>query len=333
MLSVIDNVLLEPFPYADQQRLFSIVIHDLSSNEAGDRTVFPPAEFLDYREQNRIFDDVMGVGISRALWTTGGAPADTVVPMPEPNSKATIVSMAVLASAAATLLHEGLGHGATAWLRGDIPTELTSNHLSAIRPDRWVDAAGTLINLLVGSLALLLARAVAGRANLRYFFWILAALNLLPGTGYFVFSGIFGFGDWQEVIRGLPHQGALRTTMTILGAALYVCVVRLLAIAVKPFVSHRSAYNAVGRLPYYAACLFSCAAGALDPLGLKLFLVSTIPAAFGGSSGLLWADAFLRPAPTEPALSVSRQPAWWIAAVVLGILYIVVLGRGWKFAH
>jgi hypothetical protein len=52
--------------------------------------------------------------------------------MAERHSKATIISMAVLASAAATLLHEGVGHGVTAWLRGDVPTQLTSNHLSRV---------------------------------------------------------------------------------------------------------------------------------------------------------------------------------------------------------
>src|SRR6478609_2949407 len=37
-----------------------------------------------------------------------------VAPMPEPNDKRTIISMAVVASAAATLLHEGVGHGVVA---------------------------------------------------------------------------------------------------------------------------------------------------------------------------------------------------------------------------
>jgi hypothetical protein len=46
--------------------------------------------------------------------------------MSEQHCNATIVSMAVIASAVATLLHEGVGHGVTAWLRGDVPTELTS---------------------------------------------------------------------------------------------------------------------------------------------------------------------------------------------------------------
>src|ERR1700761_1569784 len=252
----------------------------------------------------------------------------TVVAMPEPHDKMTIVSMAVIESAAATLLHEGLGHGVTAWLLGDIPTELTSNHLSSLRPDRWVDAGGTLMNLLAGASSLLAARVAGDRANVRYFFWIFAAFNLLHGTGYLLFSGISGFGDWNEVIRGLPHQGALRIGMTVFGAVLYFFAVWLLATSVRPFVPERRTYNVVGRLPYCAAALFSCAAGVLDPLGIKLLLVSTIPAAFGGSSGLLWADSLLPRTMAGRPLLVRRETVWWFAAAVLGALFLVLLGRG-----
>ena len=49
----------------------------------------------------------------------------------------TIVSMAVIASAIATLLHEGVGHGLTAFVRGDVPTSLTSNHLSSLHRIAW----------------------------------------------------------------------------------------------------------------------------------------------------------------------------------------------------
>jgi hypothetical protein len=149
------------------------------------------------------------------------------------------------------------------------------------------------VNLFVGANSLLASRVAGDRANVRYFFWIFAAFNLLHGAGYFLFSGISGFGDWQEVIRGLPHQVALRIGMTVFGAVMYFLAVWLLAVSVRRFVADRRTYNIVGRLPYCAAALFSCAAGALDPLGIKLLLVSTIPAAFGGSSGLLWADSLL----------------------------------------
>ena len=253
--------------------------------------------------------------------------------MPETHSKATIVSMAVIASAAATLLHEGLGHGVTAWLRGDTVVELTSNHLSSLTPDHWVQAGGTIVNLLVGFGAFTAMRIAGNRSNLRYFLWLLAALNLLPAAGYFMLSGIFGFGDWYEVINELPNQLALRVAMSLIGAAAYVGVVRLLAIGVQPFSPGRTSYNTVGRLPYYAAGIFSCIAGAFDPLGIKLLLISTVPAAFGGSSGLMWADSLMPKPSREPGMIVRRQPSWGIAAIILGSAYVWFLGRGIEFRH
>jgi hypothetical protein len=104
------------------------------------------------------------------------------------------------------------------------------------------------------------ARSAGTRSNLRYFLWIFAALNLLPGAGYFLFSGILGLGDWNEVIRGAPHQVLLRLIMTIFGAGLYVLVVRQLAVAVEPYCPSRPDYNTVGRVPYYGVRLGRAAA-------------------------------------------------------------------------
>lgn len=75
IFSVIDNVLLEPFPYTDGQRLVSIRIHDATANDQFGRGMFQQPEFLDYQEQNHIFDRVLGVRQDQVLWTTGsGAP-------------------------------------------------------------------------------------------------------------------------------------------------------------------------------------------------------------------------------------------------------------------
>jgi hypothetical protein len=257
--------------------------------------------------------------------------------MAQSNSKATIISMAVVAISISSALHEGVGHGLTAWLRGDIPTELTSNHLSDLHPDRLVDAGGTLVNLAAGIVAMSAAHIAAHRANLRYFLWLLGCFNLMDGAGYFLFSGILGLGDWQEVIVGLPHYIALRIGMSVLGAVLYLGVVKVIAQLLIPFcpnkTEYRSLYNTIGRLPYYSACAFYCLAGAFDPLGFPLFVLSTIPAAFGGNSGLMWAGSLLPKTSTGTGhpLTVSRQPAWWIAATVLVLAYILVLGRGVHF--
>jgi hypothetical protein len=253
--------------------------------------------------------------------------------MAQRHSKATIISMAVIAGGLATLLHEGVGHGVVAWLRGDTPTQLTSNHLSSLRPDRWVDAGGTLVNLAAGAVALVAARGADQRANRGYFLCLFAAHNLFSGAGYFLFSGVTGFGDWQEVIRGLPHQAAWRVGMSIFGVALYVLVARLLAVVIRSFCEKRGDYNTVGRLPYVASCLFACAAGAFDPMGITLFLVSTVPAAFGGLSGMLWLDGLMPRTRPDPPLVVRSQPALWIAAMLFAAAYIWILGRGIELAH
>ena len=248
-----------------------------------------------------------------------------------PHNRTTIISATAIALAVATTLHEGVGHGVTAWLRGDIVTQLTSNHLSSVRPDRWVAAGGTIANLVAGTASLLACRAAGRRANLRYFLWIFGALNLLSGTGYFLFSGVLGVGDWEEVIAGLPHYAALRVSMALIGALLYVVSVRWIARSLRPFAADRSEYNALGRLPYVTACAVDCIAGAFDPLGVHLLVISTIPAVFGGFSGLMWVDVFLqKPYEAEP-LRVQRSVGWWVAAVVIAGLFIGVLGPGVNF--
>ena len=250
------------------------------------------------------------------------------------HSKGTILALAELAAATGSLLHEGLGHGVTAWLRGDVVTELTSNHLDSVRPDRLVDAGGTIVNFIAGFLCLFGARAAGERAKLRYFLWLLGALNLLDAAGYFLFSGVGGVGDWAQVTAGMPHQGALRTVMAVTGALLYVVFLRRLVLELRPFCPDRQTYNTVARLPYLAACGFMCLAGAFDPMGIKLFLISTVPAFFGGLSGLLWGDVFLRgaPAPSQ-TLAVRRSWAVWIAAAVLGGAFVAIVGRGIEFAQ
>jgi hypothetical protein len=253
--------------------------------------------------------------------------------MEEPHSKASIVSMAVIAVCLATALHEGVGHGVTAWLRGDVVTELTSNHLSSVRPDRLVDAGGTLANLIVGFISMMISVASGRHANRRYFFWIFGTLNLLSGAGYFLFSGVLGVGDWEQVIAGLPHYAMLRVVMAILGAALYVSLLRLIAREIHPFIASRQDYNTLARLAYLSACALDCLAGAFDPLGVHLLLISTIPAVFGGFSGLLWADVFLPKFYVERPLIVRPSRALWMTAAVVAALFVGVLGRGVEFRH
>jgi hypothetical protein len=61
IFSVIDNILLEPFPYPAAQRLMSLVIHDTDQSNPGGRGAFTGAEFLDYSTQNHVFENAIGM--------------------------------------------------------------------------------------------------------------------------------------------------------------------------------------------------------------------------------------------------------------------------------
>src|ERR1700731_1719453 len=71
IFSVIHNVLMEPFPYTDAARLMSVQIHDTERNEPGGRGGYSGPEFLDYVEQNHVFDRVIANNGGDVLYTYG----------------------------------------------------------------------------------------------------------------------------------------------------------------------------------------------------------------------------------------------------------------------
>jgi putative ABC transport system permease protein len=70
IFSVIENVLLDPFPYTDAHRIVSFNIHDVTQSRPGGRSAFKVPEFLDYQEQNHVFSEVIGGGNEDVLYTS-----------------------------------------------------------------------------------------------------------------------------------------------------------------------------------------------------------------------------------------------------------------------
>src|SRR5229473_1455252 len=71
IFSVIDNVMMEPFPYPDAQRFYSVFIHDSERSEPGGRPVFTGPELLAYMEQNHVFDRVIASDRTDMLYRSG----------------------------------------------------------------------------------------------------------------------------------------------------------------------------------------------------------------------------------------------------------------------
>ncbi len=71
IFSVIDNILMEPFPYPDAQHYFSVLIHDTERSEPGGRAGYTGPEFLEYVEQNHVFDRVIANDQTDVLYRSG----------------------------------------------------------------------------------------------------------------------------------------------------------------------------------------------------------------------------------------------------------------------
>jgi putative ABC transport system permease protein len=71
IFSVMENILMEPFPYPDAQRFYSVQIHDTERNEPGGRASFSGPEYLDYVEQNHVFDRVIANDQLDVLYRAG----------------------------------------------------------------------------------------------------------------------------------------------------------------------------------------------------------------------------------------------------------------------
>ena len=71
VFSIIYNVLLKPFPYADADRLVLFGIHDASRTDPRGRYNYSPAEFLDYSQQSRSFDAIAGTAYEYVIYDNG----------------------------------------------------------------------------------------------------------------------------------------------------------------------------------------------------------------------------------------------------------------------
>jgi hypothetical protein len=198
--------------------------------------------------------------------------------------------------------------------------------------------AGSIADVAVGlALIALLRSRIALAPGWRYFLWLSAAVNLLVAFGYLLFSGIGGIGDWARVIEGARPALLFRLILIVPGALLYFVVApRLLTPALDPFLARDPAARVARAMeltlfPYFTGAATIIAAGVLNPLGMKLVLMSAAAASLGGTSLLAWYFAIPR-SPTSsaigPPLGVARSIPWIAAGLIWTVFFIFVLGPG-----
>jgi putative ABC transport system permease protein len=70
IFSVVENVLLEPFPYRDAGHIVTVQVHDLQRSQPGGRGAYTTPEFLELRKETHTLEGIVGVGNEDVLYTT-----------------------------------------------------------------------------------------------------------------------------------------------------------------------------------------------------------------------------------------------------------------------
>lgn len=256
----------------------------------------------------------------------------------------TVMSIAALAYLLATALHEHLGHGVSCLSLGGHLKELGAFYVScdyAGMSDlniRLVALAGPLVSFILGLVAFAALRSARGASPyMRFFLWLLGGIGLMTATGYLLFSGISGLGDFGTSRDGMLYQSTpewlWRAVLTLLGIAGYAWSIRNMLSSMEDLIggSGPDRVRRAQRLAltaYLTGAVVSILIGLLNPQGIFILLASAAAASLGGTSALAWSMTLLKRdrQTTEPPLSLTRQWGWIMAGLLFTLIYGLLLG-------
>jgi hypothetical protein len=261
-----------------------------------------------------------------------------VVPAdPSRPSLVTLASIGAIACVAADMVHEALGHGTASWLTGNWILSLSTVAIQNTSASRFVSAAGTSANCIIGTLSFLALRRVRRFSSWAYFLWTFAAYNLL-NSGYLVVSAILNSGDWANVITGLSPQWLWRSALALAGGTLYFLTLRWTASSMLELVDRGEVANGdlqrVVLPAYLAGGAVMTVASVFNPISPALILLSGVGASFGLNSGLLFLPGMVAGNAQNQTLVTRPMPFsfFWLAlGLVVSGIFIGVLGPGIHF--
>lgn len=260
--------------------------------------------------------------------------------VPDKDDRLTLIAISALACILQDVLHEVLGHGVTAWLSGSHRVTVSTVAMQSDISTRLISANGTLVNLIfAGIVWLLLLRAQRYTPTTRYFLVLAMAGNLFTGTGYFLFSGVFNFGDWAAVIKGLQPHWVWQVGLIVLGAISYFASMLVVGAKLKSFGPTSEGSRRLRALcwtPYSTDGILAALGGLMNPAGLFYVIASALPSTLGANAGLLSLPGMMgkwKQSEEDQAGPILRAPGWIAAGFVGILLFIFVLGRGLTWAR
>jgi hypothetical protein len=167
--------------------------------------------------------------------------------------QATVAAILVIVFILTCTAHEVVGHGGMCKIVGGHINLVSSVYFRSTGGGVLTDAAGPVMNLIVGAICwFILRRWMAPPILWRLFLVLAMAFNLFWGAGCFILSAVTNTGDWAFVLRQLQLEPVWvwRVVIGVIGVFIYRWSIRFLA---SQLPSGTPLF-----VPYLATGIFSC---------------------------------------------------------------------------
>ncbi len=206
---------------------------------------------------------------------------------------------------------------------------LSTIGLSTFGSSPWIALAGPAFNLCA-ALLLVAARWRALSPSWRYVAWVSGSFNLFNALGYPVYSAVLGSGDWAVAFAAVPLAMAWRIPLGVIGVLGYLAAIRgagatLAALCADGLLGRGEAVRAC-RISYLGFGVVLTLGSLFNPVGWALVLSSGVATGFVAMAGMLRIE--LPPALSAAPGRLRLGPAWCIAGLVAGTLFVAVMGPG-----
>ena len=247
----------------------------------------------------------------------------------DPNARITVAAVGLLAMCLVTFDHEALGHGGTCLALGGHITLLTSSLFTCDLKSIWIAAAGPAVNVLVGTVALILTGFVPReRPAFKLLLILVTAFSYFWESGYLVQAMIEKKGDLFYVLRDMIGELSVldRIGVAAVGVVGYVATLAATRKALAGLGFAARATHEMARTAWLTATVGSLLAASLCSHGWGN--IRDVATEFGLAACPLLFISFPSFDSDAPAFAIGRNRLLVGLSIVAFGVFAVTLGRG-----
>ena len=241
-----------------------------------------------------------------------------------------------------TMWHEIGGHAAVCALQGGNITTIGAFYVECDGlfglGNILVACAGIFMNVMLAIAVYFLWRRSVSDTG-RIILWLIWVSEAFVASGYFLFSGVTGFGDLGIGEGGSLSAFGLTWPLQIveiaIGLASYILLaraaIRTLNTVIGSGPQTRSTRRSIAHVYYASAGVAAVLVGILNPVGIIITIMSAAASSFGGLAGFISIGYAVGNEGEGKPILIRRNPAVVVAGVIVLGVFAFILGPSLHF--